>query len=198
MPYEHSFVIITMVMLVANTYASSPRGNAMRFVPIPERERSRAKLSHQVDKLKVLVSRTGADNGDLETTGKHLSAAIETLNRHRRIEVEMAQAPVVQGAQEAALDAATLGAATALQEAIASLDLMRLRTGVMPSQSEFRDLAHRLALADAAFRFVAVGVRRSRLLPSEPGRRRDFWQTLRNDWAALGNFGQKRPGREVL
>ena len=126
----------------------------MRFVPIPERERSRAKLAHQ-----------GAEGAALDA---------------------------------AALDAATLEAATALQEAIASIDLMRLRTGVMPSQSEFRDLAYRLALADAAFRVVAVGVRRSRLLPSEPGRRRDFWQTLRNDWAALGNFGQKRPGREVL
>ena len=167
----------------------------MRFVPMPERERSRAKLAHQIDNLKVLVSRTGADNGELEMTGPHVSAAIKTLNRHQRIEVEMAQGPVVQGAEPAALDAATLGAATALLEAIASVHLMRLRTGVMPSQSEFRDLAHRLALADAAFRVVAVGIRRSRLLPSEPGGRRDFWQTLRDDGAALGNFGQKRPAR---
>ena len=170
----------------------------MRFVPIPERERSRAKLAHQIDKLKVLLSRTDVGNRDLETTGAHVSAAIKTLDQHRRIEVEMTQVPVVHGAEEAALDAATIGAATALQEAMASVDLMRLRAGVMTSQSEFRDLAHRLALADAAFRIVAVGIRRSRLLPSEPGGRRAFWQTLRDDWAALGNFGQKRPAREVL
>ena len=138
----------------------------MRFVPVPERERSRARLEHQIDDLKVLVRRMGANSRDLETTGEYISAALEALNRNGRMEVERGPVPVVRCAEWtslaewAALDAATLQAATALQEAIASVDLMRLHAGV-PSRSDLQGLAGRLARADAAFRMV---VRRSRLL----------------------------------
>jgi hypothetical protein len=138
----------------------------MRFVPIPERESFRARLEHQVDNLKVLVRRTGANSRDLETTGEHVSAALEALDRNGRMEVERGPVPVVRCAEWtslaewAALDAATLQAATALQEAIASVDLMRLHACV-PSRSDLQALAGRLARADAAFRMVVC---RSRLL----------------------------------
>jgi len=175
-----------------------PRGNTMHVVPVSERDRSCATLEDQIESLEVLVSRARANNGELERAGAHISAALEILDRRGRIEAGAAQLPVVQGAEWAAMDAATLGAATALQEAIASVELMRLRTGVMPSHSEFRNLAHRLTQADAAFRFVAVGGRKSRSLPREPDGRRDFWRTLHDNWAALVNFLQRRPAREIL
>ena len=170
----------------------------MRFVPGSERERSRATLEDQIESLGVLVSSAGTNNSELQRAGAHISAALEILGRHGRIEADTMQVPVIQGAEWAALDSAMLAAATALQEAIASVDLMLLRTSVMPSQSEFRNLAHRLAEADAAFRYVAVGGRKSRSLPREPDGRRDFWRTLRDNWAALVNFLQRRPAREIL
>ena len=75
----------------------------------------------------------------------------------------------------AALDAAAFDAAANLQEAIACVGLMRLRTGVMPAPSDLKALADRLARADAAFRIVAVAARRARLATGQPGRRY-FWQ----------------------
>ena len=139
----------------------------MRFVPIPERYR--VKLEHQIDNLKVLVSRSGANSRNLPTTGEHVPAALETFHQQDRMEAERRCVPVVPCAKRAALDAATLQTATALQEAIASVDLMRLRTGVVSSRSDLQDLASRLARADAAFRTVVF---RSRLLsgPSSCGR----------------------------
>ena len=159
-------------MLVAKCVACSSRGNTMRFVPNSTRESARAKIEHQIDRLKMLISRTAADNGDLQTTGAHLSAALETLNRQGRIEAGSAGVPV-PCAEWAALDAATLRAATALQEAMASVDLMRIHAGAVPSRPEFQHLADRLARADAAFRMVAVGVLRARL-PQRPSSRRGF------------------------
>ena len=139
----------------------------MRFVPIPERYR--AKLEHQIDNLKVLVSRSGVNSRNVQTTGEHVSSALQTLHRQGRMEGERRCVAVVPCAEWAALDAATLEAATALQEAIASVNLMRLRTGVVSPRSDLQDLANRLARADAAFRVVVF---RSRLLalPSSCGR----------------------------
>ncbi len=74
--------------------------------------------------FRLFVRRTGANSRDLETTGEHVSAALEALDRNGRMEV--GPVPVVRCAEWtslaewAALDAATLQAATALQEAIAS------------------------------------------------------------------------------
>ena len=153
------------------------RGNAMRFVPIPGRESFRARLEHQIDNLKLFVGRAGANSCDLETTGEQVSATLETLDQDERIEVERGAVPVVRCAEWtslaewAALDAATLDAATALQEAIASVDLMRLHTGVL-SRSDLQAFAGRLARADAAFRLVAF---RSRLL-ARSSDCRCFWR----------------------
>ena len=158
---HHEFVHYNQAVTLAALGASILRGNAMRLVPMPERDR--AKLEHQIDNLKVLVSRSGANSRDLQTTGEHVPAALETLDPHGRIEVEREAVPVVRCAEWtslaewAALDAAILQAATALQEAIASVDLMRLRAGATPCLSDLQDLADRLACADAAFRIVAVG-----------------------------------------
>ena len=149
----------------------------MRFVPILARESFRARLEHQIDDLKVLVRRMGPNSRDLETTGEHVSAALEALDRNGRMEVERGPVPIVRCAEWtslaewAALDAATLQAATALQEAIASVDLMRLHAGV-PSGSDLQGLAGRLARADAAFRLVAF---RSRLL-ARSSDCRCFWR----------------------
>ena len=76
--------------------------------------------------------------------------------------------------ESAALDTATFDVAVNLQEAMACVGLMRLRTGVMPSPSDFKDLADRLARAEA-FRLVAVAARRARLVTELSGRRY-FWQ----------------------
>ena len=133
----------------------------MHVVPFSERERYRAKLDVQMENLKILVDRADASNGDLEL----ISATLESLGRS---EVKAAQVPAVRDAECAALNAATIAAATGLQEAVAAVHLMRPRAGVIPSQSEWRDLAHRLALADAAFRVVAVIARRCHLLARLP------------------------------
>ena len=149
----------------------------MRFVPNSTRENARAEIEDQIDSLKMLINRTAADNGDLKTTGVHLSAALKTLNRQGRIEAGSAGVPV-PCAEWAALDAATVRAATALQEAMASVDLMRIHAGAVPSRPEFQHLADRLAQADAAFRMVAVGALRARL-PQRPSSRRGFsWPRL--------------------
>jgi hypothetical protein len=166
LPRHHGFVIMTMLLCLWPMHTPAARGNPMRFVPIPGRESFRARLEHQIDNLKVLVRSMGTNSRDLETTGEHVSAALETLDRDGRIEVERGAVPVVRCvewtslAEWAALDAAALDAATALQEAIASVDLMRLHAGVA-SRSDLQGLAGRLARADAAFRLVAF---RSRLL----------------------------------
>ena len=161
------------VIVFRKMHTPAARGNAMRFVPVPARESFRARLEHQIDNLKVLVRRTGANSRDLETTGEQVSATLETLDQDGRIEVERGADPVVRCAEWtlAALDAATLDAATALQEAMASVDLMRLHAGV-PSGSDLQGLAGRLARADAAFRLVAF---RSRLL-ARSSDCRCFWR----------------------
>ena len=153
------------MMRHARGQRQQPRGKTMHVVPCSEREHCRAKLEVQIENLRVLVGRTEASSGDLEHIGGHLSAALLSLNQRERIEVQVVQLPTASDAEWPSLDAATLAGAGALQEATASVDLMRLRSGVVPSQAELLDLGHRLALADAAFRIVAVSARRSGLLP---------------------------------
>jgi hypothetical protein len=127
----------------------------MRFVPMPERERARAELEIQIENLRALVGRMVANNCDLATTGAHISAPMNTLDRHEDADREPVREGGVSRADWASLSAATLRAAAAMQEAIASVDLMRLHAGVAPSRSDLQDLADRLAWADAAFRIVA-------------------------------------------
>ena len=141
----------------------------MHVVPFSERERCRAKIEVQIEKLKTLVNHAAASSGDLDRIGGYLSAALATLVQRERIEVEAPQLPAVQDAEAAVLNEATLVAAGALQEAMASVHLMRLRADIAPFQPELRDLSRRLALAEAAFGVVAVSARRSRLLVIESG-----------------------------
>jgi hypothetical protein len=129
----------------------------MRFVPMPERERARAELEIQIENLRTLVSRFVADNRDLETTGGHLSDAMNALDEHEPTDREAG----VSRADWASLSAATLRTAAAMQGAIACVDLMHLRAGARPRRSDLRDLADRLARADAAFRIVASDTLRS-------------------------------------
>jgi hypothetical protein len=176
--YRRSFVIMIMFMLAVIGHAGRSRVT-MRLVPTSERESTRAKLEIEIERLRVLISGTAADIPDLETTGAYVSAALKTLDRRERAEPNETES--AWGL--AALDAATLQAAITLQEAIACVGLMRVRTVVMPVQSDFRDLSDRLAQADAAFRIIAVGARRSLLAARQSDRRCFFWQKLRFDWA---------------
>jgi hypothetical protein len=139
----------------------------MHVVPFSERERCLAKMEN----LRVLVGRAEDGSGELERIGGHLAAALGTLGARERIEVEAQKVWAVPDAECATLNEATLVAAGALQEAIASVGLMRLRDGAVPSQLELRDLGHRLALAEAAFGVVAVSARRFGLLAKESGDR---------------------------
>ena len=75
------------VIVFGKMHTPAARGNAMRFVPILARESFRARLEHQIDDLKVLVRRMGANSRDLEATGEHVSATLETLDQDGRIEV---------------------------------------------------------------------------------------------------------------
>ena len=147
-----------------------PEGKRCMLYP-SQSERCRAKIEVQIENLRVLVGCAEDGSGDLERIGGHLSAALGTLAGRERIEVRAPQAPAVPDAEWAALNEATLVAAGALQEAMASVQLMGLRTDIAPSQPELRALRHRLALAEAAFGVVAVSVRRSRLLAIESGKR---------------------------
>ena len=79
------------------------------------------------------------------------------LDRREQTDREAVCDGGVPQAEWSSLSAATLGAAAALQEAIAFVDFMRLRTGAGPSPSDLQALADRLARADAAFRIVAIG-----------------------------------------
>ena len=142
----------------------------MRVVPFRKRDRCRAELEVQIENLRLHVGRAEASSGDPEGIEGYLSAALGALAQRERIEVEAPQVPPVPDAEWAALNAAVLAASSALQEATASVHLMRLRAGVVPSQSELLDLGHRLARAEAAFG-VVVSARRSRLFAIESGNR---------------------------
>lgn len=148
---HHEFVHYVTKRSSRCTECQHLKGYAMRFVPMPERERARAKLEIQIENLRALVGRMVANNCDLETTGAHISAEMNTLDRHEHADREA----IVPGAERAVFGETLLGAAAAMQEAIASVDLMRLHAGVAPCRSDLQDLADRLARADAAFRIVA-------------------------------------------
>jgi hypothetical protein len=139
----------------------------MHVVPFSERERCLAKIDVQIENLRVLVSRAEDGNGELERIGGHLAVVLGALGGCERIEVEAQTVQAAPNAECATLNEATLVAAGALQEAIASVGLMRLRDGAAPSLLELRDLGHRLALAEAAFGVVAVSVRRFGLLAKD-------------------------------
>lgn len=154
---HHEFVHYVTKRSPRCTECQHLKGYAMRFVPMPERERARAELEIQIENLRALVGRMVANNCDLETTGAHISAEMNTLDRREHADREA----IVPGAERAVFGETLLGAAAAMQEAIASVDLMRLHAGVAPCRSDLQDLADRLARADAAFRIVASAALRS-------------------------------------
>ena len=131
----------------------------MHYVRMRERKQFRAELENHIENLKVIISHTAAQSrahSDLQTTGTHLFAALKTLDRHGSIEVETTRDLDDLSAEYAGLITATLAAASAMQEAMACIDLLSLRIEVVPSWVDFHGLSERLARADTAFRIVAA------------------------------------------